>query len=175
MTIADEHIVSIMTQEPEKGFRLLMNKYQEPVYWHIRRMLQAHDDAQDVAQNTFVKIFRTMDKLFAVNSLRSWIYKVATNEALSFLRTRKEQVCQLDEVMAERMPADEYFNYDNLEAVKLQKAIQSLPTKQGLTFNLRYYDELSYDEIASVIGSTATNAKSNYHIAKEKIIKYMNA
>lgn len=124
-TVSDADIVSALKENLESGFRLLMARYREPVYWHIRRLVVSHDDAQDAG--------------------------------------------------AGRLAADGYVDYSDLEAVKLQNAILSLPTKQQLAFNLRYYDGLEYDEIAAVTGSTAASAKANYHVAKEKIIKYMNS
>ena len=109
----------------------------------------------------------------------AWIYRIATNEALRILeqRSRKGTRLTLDDPSAgtTQMIADGYMDYSDLESIKLQRAILALPTKQQLAFNLRYYDELDYDEIASIIGTTAAGAKASYHIAKEKIIKYMNS
>ena len=107
----------------------------------------------------------------------AWIYRIATNEALRILERRRGERFSLDDPKAgtSSLMADDYLDYSDLEAVKLQKAILSLPTKQQLAFNLRYYDELSYDEIAVVTNTTPANVKANYHIAKEKIIKYMNS
>ena len=155
----------------------MMAKYKEPVYWHIRRLVVSHDDAQDAAQETFVRIFRSFHQLKEDSSLQAWIYRIATNEAMRMLERHKSSKMSLDdpETGVNAIMADEYVDYSNLEAVRLQKAILSLPTKQQLTFNLRYYDELAYDEIAAITGSTVESAKANYHIAKEKIIKYMNA
>lgn len=177
MNIDDKDIILAIRNKTEKGFRLLMQKYKQPVYWHIRRLVVAHDDAQDATQETFVRIFRSFDKFREANSFRAWIFRIATNEALRLVDARKQGQVSLeaDENEANRIMADEYVDYTNLEAVKLQKAIQALPTKQQLAFNLRYYDELSYEEIAEVAESTPSAAKMNFHIAKEKIVKYMNA
>lgn len=154
-----------------------MGKYREAVYWHIRRLVVIHDDAQDATQETFVRIFRSLSEFKGDGSFRSWVYRIATTEALRLLNRHRNDCVSLDSASTEinRMMAEEYVNYDDLEAVKLQNAILSLPTKQQLAFNLRYYNEMGYDEIAEIIGSTADSAKSNYHIAKEKIIKYMNS
>ena len=153
----DKDIVSALKKNAENGFRLLMAKYKEAVYWHIRRLVVSHDDAQ--------------------GSFSAWIYRIATNEALRILERRRSERLSLDDPEAGTgsLMADEYMDYSDLEAVKLQKAILSLPAKQQLAFNLRYYDEMSYDEIAAITDSTAANVKANYHTAKEKIIKYMNS
>lgn len=172
----DRELVAMITCNLEKGFRILMEEYKEAVYWHIRRLVVHHENAQDATQETFVRIFRSLPKFKSECSLRSWIYRIATNEALRSLTRHKRDWLSLDDISTElnNMAADEYMDYNDLEVVKLQKAILSLPTKQQLVFNLRYYNELEYDEIASIVNSTTDSAKSNYHIAKEKIIKYMN-
>lgn len=172
----DKDLLAIIAQEPETGFRLLMAKYKETVYWHIRRLVVAHDDAQDATQETFVRIFRSLKQFKGECSFRSWLYRIATNEALRILSRHQNDRVSLEDSSPElnSMMADEYVDYSDLEAVRLQQAILALPTKQQLVFNLRYYNELGYDEIATITGSTADSAKSNYHIAKEKIIRYMN-
>lgn len=172
----DRELVAIAVKEPEKGFRWLMTKYKEPVYWHIRRLVVAHEDAQDATQETFVRIFRSLPDFKGECSFRSWIYRIATNEALRLLNLRRNDRVPLEDSLIElnTMMADEYVDYSDLEAIRLQQAILSLPTKQQLAFNLRYYNELGYDEIAAITDSTIDSAKSSYHIAKEKIIKYMN-
>ena len=178
MDSKDENLlISIMKQDIERGARLLMSKYKEPIYWHIRRLVVSHDDAQDAAQETFVRIFRSFRQFKGDCSFKTWIYQIATHEALRLVeRQRKEQISIDDpDSGSKELMAEEYVDYSDLEAVKLQKAILSLPAKQQLAFNLRYYDEMEYDEIARIIGSTAANVKANYHIAKEKIIKYMNS
>ncbi len=177
MTIDDKDIIQAIREKSERGFRLLMQKYKQPIYWHIRRLVVAHDDAQDATQETFIRIFRSFDKFRDANSFRGWIFRIATNEALRLIDARKQGQVSLDEEDngANRIMAGDYVDYTDLEAVKLQKAIHSLPTKQQAAFNLRYYDELSYEEIAEATGSTATSVKANFHIAKEKIIKYMNS
>ncbi len=176
MTTSDNDILSTVKADPERGFRLLMDKYKEPVYWHIRRLVTAHADAQDATQETFVRVFRSIDGFRGDSSFTSWVYRIATNEALRLLSRRNGQHTGLDTEApaAKAIAADGYVDYSDLEAVRLQRVILSLPTKQQLAFNLRYYDELTYDEIARITDSTAAAAKANYHVAKEKIIEYMN-
>ena len=174
----DNQIISQIRENTEKGFRLLMAKYKEPVYWHIRRLVVSHTDAQDATQDTFLRIFRSFNQYSGEGSFKAWIFRIATNEALRLLgRNQGKATLSLDESpqVTLTMKADEYFDYGNTEAIKLQKAITDLPAKQQLAFNLRYYDDLSYKEIAVVTGSTEATVKANYHFAKEKIIKYMNS
>lgn len=176
MMIEDNEIIAAIRGRTEKGFRLLMQKYKQPIYWHIRRLVVVHDDAQDATQETFVRIFRSFDKIRNDKLFRSWIFRIATNEALRLINSKKQEQISLeeDEQEANKIMADEYVDYTNLEAVKLQNAILSLPIKQQISFNLRYYEELSYDEIAEVTDSTSAAAKMDFHIAKEKIVMYMN-
>lgn len=175
MTTGDDLIISAMKENQENGFRLLMAKYKKPVYWHIRRLVVSHSDAQDAAQETFMRVFRSFSRFRSKSSFSAWIYRIATNEALRLLDRRKKERCPLDGADTSTLAADDPVDYTDLEAVRLQKAILSLPTKQQVTFNLRYYDELEYDEIAAITDSTATGAKANYHTAKDKIVQYMNS
>jgi len=172
----DSDIIRAIQIKPEQGFRLLLQRYQQPVYWHVRRMVVAHADAEDATQETFLRVFRSFAQYDAKQSLAAWIFRIATNEALRLLGKRKgEAQLSLDEASDDlfNLKADEFVEYSNAEAVKLQRAILTLPAKQQIAFNLRYYDDLSYEEIALVTGSTAANVKANYHIAKEKIVKYL--
>ncbi len=173
----DTEIINAVRHEPENGFRILMKEKWEAVYWHIRRLVIHHADAQDATQETFIRIFRSFNKFKGDCSLKVWIYRIATNEALRLIGKRHNDIISIDddEMPEVRMIVDEeYVDYTDVEAVKLQNAILTLPTKQQLTFNMRYYDELEYDDIARIIGSTPSSVKASYHIAKEKIIKYMN-
>ena len=177
MSINDNGIIDTLKESPERGFRMLMMKYQEPLYWHIRRLVVSHDDAQDAAQETFVRIYRSFDQYRGDCSFRSWIYRIATNEALRIIRKRRQEVVSLETAATgvQFIAGDNYIDYDDKVAVKLQKAILTLPPKQQLAFNLRYYDELAFDEIARIADSTPSSIKASYHVAKEKIVKYMNS
>ena len=171
MTTNDKDIILAMREDAEKGFRLLMATYKEPLYWHIRRLVVSHDDAQDAAQETLIRIFRSIGQYSEENSLRAWLFRIATNEALRLIERRREDSMPIEKVFD--IQADSYINYSDLEAVRLQKAILTLPPKQQLAFNLRYYDEMDYEEIAQIADTTAASVKASYHVAKEKIIKYM--
>ena len=173
MTTNDKDIILAMREDAEKGFRLLMATYKEPLYWHIRRLVVSHDDAQDAAQETLIRIFRSFGQYSEENSLRAWLFRIATNEALRLIERRRENSMPIEKVFD--IQADSYINYGDIEAVRLQKAILTLPPKQQLAFNLRYYDEMDYEEIAQIADTTAASVKASYHVAKEKIIKFMTS
>lgn len=173
MTIADNDIIAEMRRQPEQGFRLLMRKYREPVYWHIRRMVVTHADAQDAAQETFVRIFKSMDSYRGDTSFAAWIYRIATNEALRLISKRHDNVDMEREGtnLFDQMPADNYINIADTEAVNMQRAILALPPKQQVVFNMRFYDEMEYGDIAAATDSSVAAVKMNYHLAKEKVKK----
>lgn len=175
MATAEHDIAKAMRSNPEQGVRLLMERYQEPVYWHIRRLVVDHDDAKDAAQETFIRAFRHFADFSEGSSLTAWIYKIATREALRLIDRRKSRPMALDDSDAQSVPASQWVDYTDLEAVKLQNAIQSLPHKQQVTFSLRYYDEMDYAQIAEITETSAASAKANYHVAKDKIVAYMNS
>ena len=174
----DQEIIVAIKEDSQRGFGLLMASYMKPVYWHIRRMVVAHADAQDVMQETFVRVFRSFDQYKEDQRLNAWIFGIATNEALRFLgKSKGKSLLSLEDTSEDlfSLKADEYVDYSDVEAKKIKKAILSLPAKQQIAFNLRYYNELSYDDIALITGSTAANVKANYHNAKEKIVNYMKS
>ncbi len=177
-TLSDKNILDTLGYDPEAGFRMLLRRYKETVYWHIRRITVVHHDAEDALQETFLRVFRNIGKFNQEMPLTAWIFRIATNEAIRQRGKNRDFPLPPDDETGqeiERIPADDYFDYSDLETVKLQKAILSLPPKQQLAFNLRYYDEFDYATIAQITDSTATNVKANYHAAKEKIIRYMNS
>ncbi len=162
----------------ERGFKMLMDSFQVPIYNYIRRLVVSHEDAEDVLQEVFIRIFRHIDQFREESSLSTWIYRIATNERLRLLNGRKDEGscfcgrCSKEELMG-KLKASDYIDYENELAVKFQEAILSLPEKQRLVFNLRYYDELEYEEIARVLDSKVDTLKVNYHYAKEKIKEYI--
>lgn len=173
MTIADNDIIAEMRRQPEQGFRLLMRKYREPVYWHIRRMVVTHADAQDAAQEAFVRIFKSMDSYRGNTSFAAWIYRIATNEALRLISKRHDNVNMEREGtnLLDQMPADNYINIADTEAVNMQRTILALPPKQQVVFNMRFYDEMEYGDIAAATDSSVAAVKMNFHLAKEKVKK----
>ncbi len=165
----EKDIVRFMEQDLQTGFRILLKEYREPIYWHIRRMTVNSEDAKDAAQETFIRVFRSFDKYDRSRSFTAWLYRIATNEALRIIGRRHPSVDIENNAQALSILADEYVNLEDAEAVNLQKAILALPLKQKLTFTLRYWDELSFDEIAEITDTTPTGAKANWHNAKVKI------
>ena len=171
MNISDNDIIEKMRQNPNVGMKLLMDAYQERLYWHIRRLVVSHDDAQDLLQETFLKAYRSFDGFKGNSSLFSWLYRIATNATLSSLRSQHLEANLLDD--AKGLKADSYFEFSDEEAVALQRAIHSLPPKQQAVFNMRYYDEMSFRDIAEANDCTESSAKANYHFAKSKIVEQM--
>lgn len=156
----------------------LIGRYHEPLYWHIRRMVVSHDDAEDVLQETFIKIFEHLNQLQNMAQERAWVYRIATNEALQWLRSRHEFLSLEDDdasLLINSLQADTYTDTGDRLLVLFQEAVLTLPTMQRTVFNLRYYDELPYEEIAAVTASTVGAAKTNYHLAKQKISTYILA
>ncbi len=158
----------------EKGFKLLMDQYQERLYWHVRRLVIDYDDANDVVQNTFIKVFRNIQAFEGKSKLYTWLYRIATNEAITFLSTKqRKHSTSLDEhtVVANTLRADTYFDGDAVQ-MKLKIAIEQLPEKQKLVFNLRYYDEMPYEEMSQVLDTSVGALKASYHHAVKKIEAY---
>ena len=172
----EDKICETYRKDAEQGFRLLMEKFQKPIYWHIRRMVISHEDAEDVLQEAFIRIFRYLDDFREECSLSTWVYRIATNECIRFLNRRKEQAVSSEEIkedLMNKLMASEYVDYENEMEVKFQQAILTLPEKQRLVFNLRYYDELKYEEISRITDTKVETLKANYYFAKEKIKEYM--
>ena len=174
LNISDEEILSMLKngQNVEKGFKLLMLKYQERLYWQIRRLVLEHEDANDVIQNTFIKVFRNIQKFKGDSKLYTWMYRIATNEAITFLKKKqKKTTTSIDSEelnIANRLKADVYFDGDEAQ-IRLQQALVSLPEKQRLVFNMRYFEEKSYQEISDILGTTVGGLKASYHHAVKKI------
>lgn len=159
----------------EQGYRLLMNAYQEQLYWHIRRLVLTHEDADDVLQNVWIKIFKNISKFEGNSKLYTWMYRIATNEALTFLRNKQRvQSTSIDDendVMRTLM-ADEYFDGNEIQ-LRLNAAIATLPEKQKLVFNLRYFDEMNYNDMSEVLGTSVGALKASYHHAVKKIEQHI--
>ncbi|OQX78416.1 MAG: RNA polymerase subunit sigma [Bacteroidetes bacterium 4484_249] len=158
------------------GFNLLIRKYQEQTYWHIRRIVIDHDDANDLVQDTFVKVWKNLKNFREDSKLYTWIYKIATNEALSFLKKKKRKlllpIVDYENYLSQKLQDDNFFNGDEIQ-LKLQKAILTLPEKQRLVFNMRYYDEMKYDDMSEVLGTSVGALKASFHIAVKKIENYI--
>ena len=174
--INEDKIRKACSSDRERGFRLLVDSFQEPIYNYIRRMVVSHEDAEDVLQEVFIRVFRHLDQFRNESSLSTWIYRIATNECLRLLNSRKEEVISAEDVQEElmsKLKASDYVDYEDELAVKFQEAILTLPEKQRIVFNLRYYDELEYEDIARVLDSKVETLKVIYHYAKDKIKEYI--
>ncbi len=160
----------------EKAFTAIIKKYQEKLYWHIRRMVVTHEDTDDVLQNVFIKVWRNLENFREDSQLYTWLYRIATNESLTFLESKKRKATlSLGEDtggLENLVRADEHFDAGKLEW-KLQLAIQQLPDKQRLVFNLRYYDEMPYEEMSKVLDTSEGALKASYHHAARKIEDYI--
>ncbi len=156
----------------EEAFTVLMRKYQERLYWHIRRLVVQHEDANDVLQNMFIKVWKSLENFREDSQLYTWLYRIATNESLSLLEQRKKRnTLSLDGTendMTTLVKADPDFDFNKLEW-KLQLAIQQLPEKQRVVFNLRYYDEMPYQEMSRLLDTSEGALKASYHHAVKKI------
>lgn len=166
----------------ERAYTAIIKKYQERIYWHIRRLVVDHEDANDVMQNVFIKVWNGLENFKENSQLFTWLYRIATNETLSFLdqQKRKRADYSLSDVethLEEKIKADRHFDAKKLEW-KLQLAIQQLPEKQRIVFTLRYFDEMPYEEMSRILGTTEGGLKASYHHAAKKIeevlIKEMN-
>jgi len=180
--IEDSEILNLFQNEQtrEKAFTLLVKKYQERLYWHIRRMLVHHEDTNDVLQNMFVKIWRNLANFRQDSSLYTWMYRIATNETLTYLEQQKKRRSlsisddgsELGNVLSNSLKAEKGFDPNNLEW-KLQLAIQSLPEKQRAVFTLRYYDEMPYEKMAEVLETSEGSLKASYHHAAKKVEEFI--
>ena len=165
-----------ITDTREKAFEAILSKYQERLYWHIRRLVIGHDDANDVLQNSLIRAWKGLNGFRQDAQLYTWLYRIATNESLSFLEQKKKKAAvSLDEVpewMTEQLRAEEGFDSNKMEW-KLQIAIQQLPDKQKLVFNLRYFDEMPYEEMSRILGTSVGALKASYHHAVKKVERSM--
>ena len=158
------------------AFNLLVREYQKRLYWHIRKILIDHDDTDDVLQNVFIKVWQNLDNFKAESKLYTWLYRIATNESLNFLTQKKKRAgIPLDDVsafLANNLQSDSYFKGDEIQA-KLQKAILTLPDKQRIVFNMKYFDDLKYEEMSAILETSVGALKASYHHAVKKIEEYL--
>ncbi len=154
------------------AFNEIINKYKVRLYWHIRKLVINHNDADDLLQNTFIKAWKGLSSFQKESKLYTWLYRIATNECLTFLQQKKKRFSvNLDDVNID-LESDTYFDGDKAQ-LKLQKAIQTLPVKQKLVFNMRYFDEMPYDEMSKILGTSESALKASYHFAIKKIEEFL--
>ena len=160
----------------EQGFTAIVKKYQEKLYWHARRMVVEHEDANDVLQNVFIRVWNGLENFREDSQLYTWLYRIATNECLTYLEQQKKRssvsLSDVETGLSNKIKADRYFDPQKLEW-KLQLAMQQLPEKQRIVFNLRYYDEMPYEEMSRVLDTSEGALKASYHHAVKKIEDYI--
>lgn len=176
LPIEDRDLIERLRQ-PEscrEAFNEVMRNYSEPLYWHIRRMVECHEDAADVLQNSFLKAWQSIENFRGEAKLSTWLYKIAINESITHLaRERKRLNLSLDDEashLVNLIEADEWVDGDEM-ALKLRKAVASLPEKQRIVFNMKYYDEMKYERMSEILGTSVGALKASYHIAVKKIEK----
>jgi RNA polymerase sigma-70 factor (ECF subfamily) len=158
----------------DKGFLLLMDLYKEPIYWNIRRLVVSHHDAEDILQETFINVYRHLDTFKGESKMSTWLYRIATNECIKHFRknSKRKNSSVITEGIAEGLSVSDSENSEAI-LLKFQAAILQLPEKQRIVFNLRYYDELSYEVIGQVLNSSADTVKTNFHYASQKVKQYL--
>lgn len=159
----------------EAAFNELVLAYQQRIYWHVRRMVISHADADDLVQEIFIRIWKNLDTFKGNSRLFTWMYRIATNECLSFLKRKKmHSTVSIDEganLLLEKLREDPYINGDDLQ-LRLQEAILTLPEKQRIVFNLRYFEELKYEELSEILETSVGALKASYHHAVKKLEQY---
>lgn len=178
MDIPEELLVKRLQSEDtcQEAFRELVSIYKQRLYWHIRNIIKDHEDTDDVLQNTFIKVFRNIQQFKGDSKLYSWMYRIATNESITFLNKKaKHQKITSEELkdqIINNLQSDVYFEGDEIQ-LKLQKAIATLPDKQQQVFNMKYFEELKYREMAELLETSEGALKASYHIAAKKIEEYL--
>jgi len=159
------------------AFSVIVRTYQERLYWHIRKMVLSHEDANDVLQNAFMKAWNGLDGFRGESQISTWLYRIATNETLTFLTNKRmrnqSSIDDVEEALLQNLKADNYFNGNEIQ-LKLQKAILTLPEKQRLVFNMKYFDDITYDQMEAILGTSVGALKASYHFAVKKIEKLLS-
>lgn len=175
----DRKIIELFRQNQQKeaAFKLLVDTYSERLYWHIRRIVIDHQDADDALQNTLLKVWKHLEKFRAESGLYTWLFRIATNESLSLIKDRKKHMHgaedrNFENKLAETLVTDPWFDGDEIQ-LKLQRAILTLPEKQRLVFNLKYFGEMKYEDMSATLETSVGALKASYHHAVKKIEKYL--
>jgi len=176
--IEDKAILELFKDEKTRNTALshLISKYQKMLYWHIRKIVIDHDDSDDVLQNTYIKIWKGLENFREESQLYTWIYRIATNEALTLLRQKQKaqttSIHPIEYQLSKSLESDNYFEGDEIQ-LKLQQAILTLPEKQRLVFNMRYYDETPYEKMSEILETSVGALKASYHIAAKKVEEFL--
>lgn len=174
----DRRLIADLKNENKRDFAFheLVIKYQERLYWHIRKIVLNHDDTDDILQNTFVKVWKSIENFREESSLFTWLYRIATNESLTFINSNKRKsfvpMNETSEFLMSNLMSDPYFDGDEIQ-LKLQEAILKLPEKQRLVFNMKYFDEMKYDQMSEVLNTSVGALKASYHHAVKKIEEHI--
>ena len=174
----EQEVLKLLQDEStqRKGFEMIVAKYSEQLYWQIRRMVLSHDDANDLLQNAFVKAWMSIDYFRAEAKLSTWLYRIALNECITFLnKQRAANTVSIDDpeaVLVQKLESDPYFSGDDAQLL-LQKALLALPEKQRMVFNLKYFQEMKYEEMSEIFGTSVGALKASYHHAVKKIQKFL--
>lgn len=178
METDDRNLITELKQENTRdlAFNRLVKIYQERLYWHIRKILLNHEDADDVLQNTFIKVWKSIDGFREESSLYTWLYRIATNESITFLNAKKRRsllpLNDVSDYLMENLTSDPWFEGDKLQ-MKLQQAILQLPEKQRLVFNMKYFDEMKYEEMSKILDTSVGALKASYHHAAKKVEEFI--
>ena len=172
----EREVLELLQEEStqRKGFEMIVSQYSEQLYWQIRRMVLSHEDANDLLQNTFIKAWTNIDYFRAEAKLSTWLYRIALNECLTFLNKQRANMVAIDDPEAigvQNLESDSYFSGDRIQLL-LQKALLSLPEKQRMVFNLKYYQEMKYEDMSDIFGTSVGALKASYHHAVKKIEKF---
>ena len=175
--ILEKRITELLVKDAvDEAFALILSGYKERLYWHIRKIVLSHDDTDDILQNTFIKIWKNLDRFEGKSKVYSWCYRIATNETLAFLDQKKRKPTISmdgdDQSIAQSLLADEYFDGDYAEAI-LMEAVKQLPEKQQLVFNMKYFEDMKYQDISDVLDTSVGGLKASYHHAVKKIESYV--
>ena len=173
----EKELIARLEDEKERAaaFSIIVNRYSQQIYWHIRRMVLSHEDADDLVQNTFVKAWTNIEKFRGDSQISTWLYKIAINETLTFLGRNRHITVSIDSpegAVADMLESDTYFNGDRADAL-FSEAVSRLPEKQRLVFNMKYFEEMKYEEISSILGTSVGALKASFHIAVKKIEEYL--
>ena len=164
-------------KQRNKAFSILVKQNSEKLYWQIRKMVLNHDDSNDILQNTFIKAWSAVGSFRGESKLSTWLFRIATNETLTFLNSRRMEnmsgILELEDVLVQNLEADTYFSGDEAQ-MNLQKAVLLLPEKQRMVFNMKYFDDMRYEEMSDILGTSVGALKASYHLSVQKIEKFLS-
>ncbi|WP_372934558.1 RNA polymerase sigma factor [Mariniphaga sediminis] len=178
MEAGDHELIMELKQENTRdlAFHRLIKQYEERLYWHIRKIVMNHEDTDDILQNTFIKVWKNIDNFREESSLFTWLYRIATNESITFLNSKKRRsllpLNDVSDYLMENLAADPYFEGDKIQ-MKLQHAILQLPEKQRIVFNMKYFDEIKYEDMSVILNTSVGALKASYHHAAKKVEEFL--